>query len=339
MSDAQSDAQSGAQSGARIPGKSATDKNGVTATAIKKEIRKGPKLAGTVILVVVALGAVIGGSLWAVNTIGYVGTDDAAIDGKQVKLSSRMLGRISAILATEGQQVKQGDVLVTLDATDLHAQEAQAQASLAFARQNLVLSKISLDKTRDDSVRIQGLYKNGATTRENYDHSISALDAAQAQYTLAQTQVDTAIAQIGVIKAQLLNTSLATPISGTVDKISMVSGDVVQPGQAILSVNNLDDIWVTANLEETKINRIAIGSAVTMTVDAFGGRVFHGTVELIRAGIVAPAFQIGDFTKTTQRVPIKIRFTDPITGITLLPGMSVVVKIRTTASLPAFAGK
>lgn len=338
-----SDARSGAQSGTRTPGAGATDKNGAaataTATATKKEIRKGPKLAGTVILVVVALAAVIGGSLWAVNTIGYVGTDDAAIDGKQIKLSSRMLGRISAIMATEGQQVKQGDILVTLDATDLHAQEAQAQASLAFARQNLVLSRISLDKTRDDSVRIQGLYKNGATTRENYDHSISALDAAQAQYTLAQTQVDTALAQIGVIQAQLLNTSLVTPISGTVDKISMVPGDVVQPGQAILSVNNLDDIWVTANLEETKINKIAIGSPVTMTVDAFGGRVFHGTVELIRAGIVAPAFQIGDFTKTTQRVPIKIRFTDPMENMTLLPGMSVVVKIRTTASLPSFLGR
>lgn len=330
---------SDAQSEAGIPGKGATEKDGTAAVATKKKIRKGPKLVGTIILVIVALGAVIGGSLWAVNTIGYVGTDNAAIDGNQVKLSSRMLGRISAILATEGQQVKQGDVLVTLDATDLRAQEAQAQAALAFARQNLVLSKINLDKTRDDSVRIQGLYKNGATTRENYDHSISALDAAEAQYTLAQTQVDTALAQIGVIKAQLLNTSLITPISGTVDKISMVIGDVVQPGQAILSVNNLDDMWVTANLEETKINKIAVGSAVTMTVDAIGGRVFHGTVELIRAGIVAPAFQIGDFTKTTQRIPIKIRFTEPITGITLLPGMSVVVKIRTTASLPAFMGK
>lgn len=285
-SGAQSEAQSGAQGGAQNKA-NVTDKNGAAGAAPKKQIRKGPKLAGTVILVVVALGAIIGGSLWAINTIGYVGTDDAAIDGKQVKLSSRMLGRISSILATEGQQVKQGDVLVTLDATDLHAQEAQAQA----------------------------------------------------QYTLAQTQVDTAIAQLGVIKAQLLNTSLSTPISGTVDKISMVNGDVVQPGQAILSVNNLDDIWVTANLEETKIGKITVGSEVTMTIDAFGGRVFHGTVELIRAGIVAPAFQIGDFTKTTQRVPIKIRFTDPIDGIKLLPGMSVVVKIRTTASLPAFLGR
>jgi len=302
----------------------------------KKEIRKGPKVLGTIILAVVLIAAAIIGSNWAINTIGYVGTDDAAIDGKQIKLSSRMIGRISGISATEGQKVTEGDVLVTLDSTDLHAQVTQAEASLAVARQNLVLSKVNLDKTRDDSLRIQNLYKNGATTRENFVHAQSSLDSAEAQYTLSQTQVDTSLAQIGVLKAQLLNTSLSTPISGTVDKITLVNGDVVQPGQTILSVNNLDDIWVIANLEETKINKIFIGSPVTMTVDSWGSRIFRGKVELIRSGIVAPAFQIGDFTKTTQRVPVKIRFTESITDLKLLPGMSVVVKIRTNAKLPSF---
>ena len=71
----------------------------------KKEIRKGPKVLGTIILVVVLIAAAIIGSNWAINTIGYVGTDDAAIDGKQIKLSSRMIGRISGISATEGQKV------------------------------------------------------------------------------------------------------------------------------------------------------------------------------------------------------------------------------------------
>jgi membrane fusion protein (multidrug efflux system) len=250
-----------------------------------------------------------------------------------------MLGRISGIAATEGQKVSEGDVLVSLDSTDLHAQVTQAEASLAVARQNLVLSKVNLDKTRYDSLRIQNLYKTGATTRENFDHAQSSLDSAEAQYTLSQTQVDTSLAQIGVLKAQLLNTSLSTPISGTVDKITLVTGDVVQPGQTILSVNNLDDIWVIANLEETKINKIYIGSPVTMTVDSWGSRTFKGKVELIRSGIVAPAFQIGDFTKTTQRVPVKIRFTESIADLNLLPGMSVVVKIRTKAKLPGFLEK
>jgi multidrug resistance efflux pump len=58
---------------------------------------------------------------------------------------------------------------------------------------------------------------------------------------------------------------------------------------------------------------------------------------MIRAGIVPSAFQIGDFTKTTQRVPVKISFMSPLEGIILLPGMSVEVKVRTPAVLPDFA--
>ena len=57
-------------------------------------------------------------------------------------------------------------------------------------------------------------------------------------------------------------------------------GDVVQPGQTIYTINDLDRLWVTANFEETKIGRIEIGAPVEVTVDAFGGRTFSGRVEL-----------------------------------------------------------
>lgn len=319
---------------AREGGAAAGTKNGA-----KKEIRKGPKIVGTIILIVLVIVGLCAGTVWGIDAIKYVSTDDAAIDGQQIKLSSKMLGRVSAITVIEGQHVESGDVLVTLDATDLRAQQTQAETSLAYARQNLALAKINLDKTRDDSVRTQNLFKNAAATRESYNHAKSAFDSAQAQLTLAQAQVDTSVAQLGVIKAQLLNTSLSTPISGTVDKITLVVGDVAQPGQTILSVNNLDDIWVVANLEETKIGRIQSGARVKMTVDAHGSRAFEGKVEMIRSGIVPPSFQIGEFTKTTQRIPVKIRFVNPSPGTLLLPGMSVEVKIRTTSPLPAFMDK
>lgn len=311
-----------------------TNAKGGSAAAATKEIRKGPKTLGTIILAVLAIVALVGGTIWAVNAIGYVSTDDAAIDAIQIKLSSRILGRISAIAVTEGAKVESGDTLVALDATDLKAQAAQAEASLAYARQNLVLAKINLDKTRGDSERVQVLYKSAAATRESYDHSINALEAAQAQFDLAGAQVATAVAQLGVIKAQLLNTTLSAPIAGTVDKISLSVGDVVQPGQTILSVNDLDDVWVIANLEETKIGRIGIGSPVKITVDAYGKHDFAGTVELVRAGIVPSSFQIGEFTKTTQRIPVKIRITSIPEGVTLIPGMSVEVKIRTNPTMP-----
>jgi membrane fusion protein, multidrug efflux system len=305
-------------------------------TAAKKEIRKGPKIVGRTVLILFAAAAAVIGSLWGIDAVGYVGTDDAAIDGRQIKVSSRMLARISGISAVEGQRVSEGDVLVTLDATDLNAQKAQAEASLAYARQNARLAKVNLDKTREDFERVEGLFKNAAATRESFEHAQNSLDASIAQFDLAQAQIDTANAQLGVITAQLANATLRSSISGTVDKISLVNGDVVQPGQAILSVNDLGNVWVVANLEETKIGKVAVGARVRITVDAYKGRVFEGKVSLIRSGIIAPAFQIGEFTKTTQRIPVRIDFAELPEDVTLLPGMSVEVKVRTTNPLPSF---
>ena len=300
----------------------------------RKDIRKGPKIAGRIILITVVIAGLCFGLYRGIDGVKYISTDDASIDGEQIDLSSRILGRIDSIHVAEGQSVQKGDVLISLDNTDLKAQENQARAALSSARQNLVLAQINLEKNRDDYNRISSLYRNSAATRESYEHASSANESARAQYNLAQAQVDTAEAQLGVLEAQLLNTSIKSPMDGTVNEISLAEGDIVQPGKTILSISNLDKIWLIANVEETFIRKVVPGAKVLIRVDAYGGRTFYGTVEMIRAGIVPPAFQIGEFTKTTQRIPVRIKFDAPVdsspasTGLLLLPGMSAEVKIR-----------
>lgn len=300
----------------------------------KKEIRKGPKVVGQAVLSLFALAALIGGSWWIVENSAYVSTDDAAIDGQQIKLGSKMLARIASVDVVEGQKVFAGDTLARLDAADLDAQKRQAESSLAYARQNLSLARVNLDKARDDASRTARLFANGAATKEANEHAQSALKAAEAQASLAGAQISTSEAQLGVIEAQLGNTEIRTPIPGTVDRVSLVAGDVAQPGQTIVSVNNLSDIWVIANLEETKIGKVRVGARVAVTVDAYKSHPFVGRVEMIRAGIVPPSFQIGEFTKTTQRVPVKITLEGIPEGAVLLPGMSCEVKVRTQTKIP-----
>lgn len=334
--DAPRGVQDGADNNGKPGGRGTTGGPTTRGGAGRPKIRRGPRVVGVVILVVAALVGVVYGVTWWIDTVTWVGTDDAAIDGRQAKLSSKMMGRIRAIEAAEGEKVKAGQVLVVLDDSDLRAQEAQAQASLRYARTNLDVAKVNQDRSAEDFDRIKSLFAASATTRENLDHAQKALEAASAQYSLAQASVDTATAQLGVIETQLLNVRIASPIDGTVEKISLYPGDLAQPGQAILSVNNLTSVWVTANIEETKIGRIRAGAPVKISVDAYPGRLFDGTVEMIRAGIVPAAFQIGEFTKTTQRVPVRIGFRSLQGDEVLVPGMSVVVKVRTTAELPPF---
>ena len=215
-----------------------------------------------------------------------------------------------------------------LDDADLRAQERQAAAQLESARKNLLMVQVAVDRANDVFARTRSLFNSGAATREKYDNDSGALESANAQYEVARAQVGSAEAALAAIETSLLNTRLVAPIPGVVARLSYHPGDVVQPGQTILAVNDLSSVWVAANFEETKIGRIAVGAPVQVTVDAYSGNGFTGTVSYIGAGINPPPFSIGEFTKVTQRIPVKIKLDAIPEGVTLIPGLSVEVKVR-----------
>ena len=306
--------------------------NGKVEPLRKKKGRRAPIIVGALILLVLLGVGITFGTLWIIDSINYVSTDDAAIDGDHVNVSAKMLGRIEKVMVEEGSEVEAGQLLVLLDDVDLRAQEAQAASSLNYAKENLVLARVNLDKTKDDFKRTDTLFKGGATTREQYDHAARAMETANAQYSIAQAQVDTANAQLGVIETQLLNTRITAPISGTIAKKPLMPGELVQPGQTIFSINDLKHVWVNANFEETKISRIKVGAPVRISVDAYSSHQLQGRVLQIGAAILPPPFSIGEFTKTTQRIPVKIELADDPAKMVLLPGMSVEVKIEAKSS-------
>jgi len=289
----------------------------------------------TTILVIVAI---VIASYWYLYRRGYVSTNDAFIAGDPVTASSKILGRVVSLSAGEGDAVSEGQMLVRLDDSDLRAQEAQAQANLDYVKQTLPLAKIGLERTQADFDRVQVQYRDSVVTREQYDHARQALDLAKAQYAVAESQVGASKAQLGVVETQLKNTQILSPTSGVVARKWVVPGDIVQPGQPIFTVYDLKDVWVTANFEETKLAQILIGSPVRISVDAYPGREFSGKVLLIGAAaasqfsLIPPSNASGNFTKVTQRVPVRISIDQAgqagAAGAALLPGMSVVVKVR-----------
>ncbi|MGE5582287.1 MAG: HlyD family secretion protein [Bacillota bacterium] len=293
----------------------------------KTEEHKKPILIGAIILGILVIAG-IGGLFYWLNSLKYVYTDDAAVDGSHVSVSAKILGRVSSLTVDEGAKVKAGDVLVQLDDTDLRAQQTQATALLNSAKQNLILAKVNVDKAQEDFERTKTMLDTGVTTKEQYDHAAKTLDAAKAQYAIAQTQIDTAKAQLGVIETQLLNTRITAPFSGVVAKRSIMPGEVVQPGQVIFLINDLHHVWVTANFEETKIRLIHPNQAAEISVDAYPNHPFKGRVAQVGSAIVPPPFQISDSTKTTQKLPVKILFDRISESMPLVPGMSVEVKIK-----------
>ena len=152
------------------------------------------------------------------------------------------------------------------------------------------------------------------------------------------SRVGTARAQVTVIETQLENCIILSPVTGIVAKRWVLPGEVVQPGQPVFSVYDRSETWVTANLEETSLHAVHLDQEVEIAVDSypdrsFSGRVFEiGSSTASQFSLIPPNNASGNFTKVTQRVPVKISIREDAPPgarpAELLPGMSVEVRIR-----------
>lgn len=305
----------------------------------KKEVKLYRKKRFLLPVLFLMLATVLVVVYWFMFLRDFISTDDSFLDGNEITVSSKILGRIKQLSADEGDTVKQGKLLVELDETDLQAQIVQENENIAYSQQNVLLAKINLQREEEDFRRIAQLFKDSVVPTVQFDHAQKALEIAQAQYKIALAQVNTSKAKLNVVQTQLQNSRIISPMTGVVAKRWVLPGDIVQPGQPILTVYDLENLWVTANFEETKLSSIRLNDPAIISVDAYPDIKFEGKVILIGVAAASQFSLIpsnnasGNFTKVTQRVPIKISIEKPLAAnkynrITLLPGMSVQVKIR-----------
>jgi membrane fusion protein, multidrug efflux system len=290
-------------------------------------------------LFIVIFGIAAFAYYWYMGTKEYVSTDDAYVDANRVAISSKILGRIDSLTVNEADTVRTGQVLVMLDDIDLRAQQAQARTSLALAQENIALANVTLDRAQTDFKRASTQMKDNVITKEQFEHAQSELESAKARSSIAVAQANTAKAQLAVVETQLRNTVIISPMNGVVSKRWTLPGDVVSPGQPIFSVYDLQNIWVTANMEETSISVLRSTEDVEISVDAYPDRKFSGHVFQIGSNtasqfsLIPPNNASGNFTKITQRVPVKISVKQSPnqkkdTSVQLLPGMSVEVRVK-----------
>jgi membrane fusion protein (multidrug efflux system) len=160
--------------------------------------------------------------------------------------------------------------------------------------------------------------------------------ATQREARIRQMEAQVRQRESALAEAKLLRryTGILSPVDGYVTRKAVEAGQVVSPGQSLLAIASLDDVWVVANFKETDIERIRPGQEVEIRVDTFKGRKFKGTVDSIMAGtgsafaLFPPENASGNYVKVVQRVPVKIvlsRGEDP--GHILRIGMSVVPTI------------
>ena len=312
-----------------------------------------------IIVIVLLLVAGGGWWIWQAYYAGKTGVIQATgtIEGTDVDLGAKNSGTIQILTVDEGDTVKQGQVVAVLSRNDLVAQRDQdalavttAQAQLddlvsgaraqeiAEGQASVNIAQANYNKAVDDLARNQQLYQSGAISKEVLDQYQTAvevdkgqLDSAQAALSLLQAgnrpnaiaaardEVKQSQAVLQSAQAVLNDLNVVSPINGTVLTKNYEQGEFVQMGAPIVTVVNLDDLWIRVYIPTDQLPVIKLGQQVHFTVSGLP-KDFTGTVEEINSQ--------GEFTlKTIQTEEeranvvfgVKIRIDNQ--GGVLKPGM------------------
>jgi len=321
-------------------------------------------------LLVFVLAAVIWFLLWLFVFSTRETTDDAYVGGNQVGISAQVPGIVIGVYADDTQRVTAGQVLVRLDQTDADialrkASGALAQAvrqvrqqtqSAAGADASLIARRQDLKRAQDDLKRRIPLLAEKAVAPEEVQHSRDAVTSAQSALDAAQRQADAARALVdgadvegnpaveqarasfrqAWVAAQ--RNAIVAPIDGYVALRSVQVGNSVQPGQQLMTVVPLHDLWVDANFKESQLRHVRIGQPAKVEADIYGGGIeYHGKVVGLGAG-TGSAFSLlpaqnatGNWIKVVQRVPVRIAL-DPadLDRHPLRIGLSTAVTVNIT---------
>ncbi|MDR0988752.1 MAG: HlyD family secretion protein [Prevotellaceae bacterium] len=294
--------------------------------------------------------------------IRYEITNDAFIDQYVAPLNIRVAGYIKEVRFTGHQYVRQGDTLLLLDSReyqikqkqaeaallDAHGQQAVLQAAIEGAKTNIAVQEAAIAEAaarlwqlKQDYLRFDRLLKEESISRQQYEQSKAAYDAADARYRSLVAQKEAAElhyaesdkkrvsaaadilrkeADLDLARLNLSYTTLTAPYSGYMGRRTLEAGQYVAAGQTISYLVRNTDKWVTANYKETQIASIYIGQAVQIKVDALPGKLFSGRVTAIseatgsKYSLVPTDNSAGNFVKVQQRIPVRIELTDVSPG-------------------------
>lgn len=241
------------------------------------------------------------------------------IEAHESVLSFKVQGRIAELPVEEGQWVETGALLARLEGLDYRQQvrldEASVQvrdAELALARagsrpteikayeQAMLDTKADLDQKRLDFARAEKLFGEDAVSQQARDLAETSLKRAQAaherarqnyeqalegtrkeQIQIADRNVGQARQNLEMSRIRMSYTSLRAPLSGVVLVRQAERGEVVAPGTPVVTLGDLDHVWLRAYVPETDLGRIRWGQEVRVTTDTFPGKVYRGRISFI----------------------------------------------------------
>jgi len=245
-------------------------------------------------------------------TVGQADTDrtrhfsGSVVASEEAPLSFPLSGTVQEVRVSEGNIVREGQLLASLD-------DAPIQIALESARSQLVGARASLNEAKSTYERYTDLQTRGAVSRAD-------LETATANYASARSNVSTAQSEIERLERDLGNSKLVAPFDGTVADRSIEPFEEVAPGQSAFVLQTTESLEVNVQIPENMIVDINYGDAVDVTFPAIDGSQAKGSVQTI-----------GSRAESGNSFPVTVRLRDVTTGVR--PGMTAGVTFRPTDPL------
>jgi membrane fusion protein YbhG len=265
------------------------------------------------VLSVFALGACAGNG--AKSVISASGT----IEAIEVNVASKVSGQVEALAVDEGSRVKPGDTLAAIDHATLDIQLRQAQAGVQLAQAQLALlvkgarsedirqaeaalaqAEAALKPAEDDARRMRELVRTGSVTPKQAEDAEARLTVATAQRAAAaealakirrlarpeeiqaaEARLAQAQAAADLLAKTITDSTITAPTAGIVTHKAVERGELVAPGTTIVTLSELDSVYVMIYLTEKEMGRVRLGDPADVAIDAFPGRVFAGKITYI----------------------------------------------------------
>ncbi len=263
----------------------------------------------------------------------------------EVKISPEVAGEIIDLPYKEGAKVKKGIVLVRIKPDTYQAQVEQQDANLVAAKAEAVQAKSQLIKAQDDFKRVEDLFGKKLVSDSDYSAGKTGLEVAQANYDNALAQIRRTEGALSQAHDLLTKTIIYAPMDGSISALESEIGERVVgtgsfAGTEIMRVADLANMEMRVKVNENDIVNVKLGDHATMTIDAFPGRKFAGTVyeissSAISTGISSSGSNQSLSTDEVSNFLVKIRISDR--DVVLRPGMSGVADIETQTATNVIA--
>ncbi len=255
---------------------------------------------------------------------------------RKVDLSALVMGQIVNLAVKEGDQVQKGQLLLQIDKAQLAAGVAGREASLAAMSNDLQAARSNALQAKADFDRARQNFNAKILSEAEFQKAKSVWDAAQANVSATEERLRETGANLAASRDSLSKTTVVSPIAGIVTGLPVKEGEVTvigtmnNAGTQLMTISDMSEVEAVMMVDETSVPQVHVGQTANLTIDAYPGRTFKGTItEVGSSPILKNDPDLLSLVQNSEAINFKakIRLDDP--PKTIRPGFSVTAEIVT----------